>query len=171
MTHKLENNYIADVLPQGWKFWAPHQAPYPGVWHREEKPPEHLALKASGVWLQEFHRTGGKRNSTLGGHTQGLVHTSAQGKKQWPHRSLGQTYLLVLKSLLGRQGLWITAGTKTLVAVVLGSTHWHESSWRLPFSHQDLVPPNSLQAPVLALLRPNNQQGSNTAPPIRRQAA
>ena len=31
--------------------------------------------------------------------------------------------------------LWLTAGTKTLVAVVLGSNQ-HELSWRLAFSHQ-----------------------------------
>ena len=37
---------------------------------------------------------------------------------------LGQTYLLVLESLLMRQGqLWFTVGTKTLAAVVLGCTH------------------------------------------------
>ena len=31
-THKLENNYITDILPQEWKFWAPHQATPPD-WH------------------------------------------------------------------------------------------------------------------------------------------
>ena len=41
------------------------------------------------------------------------------------------------------------------------------TSRRLP-----LVPPNSLQAPVLHHLRPNNQQGRNTAaPPISRLVA
>ena len=40
--------------------------------------------------------------------------------------------------------LWLTVGTKTLVAVVLGSTHWCKCSWRLPFSHQDLAPATSL---------------------------
>ena len=29
--------------------------------------------------------------------------------------------------------LWFTVGTKTLVVVVLGSTHWCEPSWRPPF--------------------------------------
>ena len=57
------------------------------------------------------------------------------------------------------------AGTKTLAAAGLGGTHWHEPSQRLP-----LVPPYNLQAPVLGCLRPNNQQGWNTAPPISRQA-
>ena len=31
-----------------------------------------------------------------------LVHTRTQGKKQWPHKRLGQTYLLVLEGLLQR---------------------------------------------------------------------
>ena len=31
-----------------------------GVWHGEE-PPEHLALKASGVSLQEFHKMKGNK--------------------------------------------------------------------------------------------------------------
>ena len=30
VTHKLENNYTTEVLPQEWKFWAPCQAPQPG---------------------------------------------------------------------------------------------------------------------------------------------
>ena len=71
----------------------------------------------------------------------------------------------------GGEQLWLTAGTRTWVAAVLRSTHWCEPSWRPPFSHQDLAPANSLQAPVPGRLRPNNQQGGNTAPPISRQAA
>ena len=60
----------------------PHvRLPRLGVWHWEEEPAEHMALKASGVSLQEFHRTGGNRNSTLGRCTQGPVHTRIQGEK------------------------------------------------------------------------------------------
>ena len=51
-----------------------------GVQHQEEEPPEHLALKVSGVSLQELHRTGGNRDSTLRGCTQGLSHTETQAK-------------------------------------------------------------------------------------------
>ena len=46
-----------------------------------------------------------------------------------------------------------------------------ELSWRLPFWHQDLAPPSSLQALVLGPLKSNNQEDGNTAPPINRQAA
>lgn len=44
-----------------------------GIWQWEEEIPENLAFKVSGVGLQEFHRTERKRNSILGGCTQGLV--------------------------------------------------------------------------------------------------
>ena len=59
----------------------PHvRLPSLGVWHWEEENPEHLALKASGSWSQELHRTGGNRDSTLGGCTQSLMHTMTQDK-------------------------------------------------------------------------------------------
>ena len=37
VTHKWENNYIAELLPQEWEFWVPHQAcqprrQAPGTW-------------------------------------------------------------------------------------------------------------------------------------------
>ena len=114
------------------------------VWRQEEEPQEHSALKANRSWLQELHRTRENRNATLGGHTESHVHW-VPGKKQWLHRSLGQTYLLVLEGLLRRQGwLWLTMGTRTLVAEVLGSTHWCDLSWRPPFCHQDPAPLKSL---------------------------
>ena len=52
--------------------------------------------------MQEPHRTGENRDSILGGHTQVVLHTKTQDKSN--KRSLGQTYLLVLEGLLGRQG-------------------------------------------------------------------
>ena len=55
-----------------------------GVWQREEEFLENQTLKASGNWLKDFGRTGGNRDSTLGGHTQSSVHIGTQGKEQWP---------------------------------------------------------------------------------------
>ena len=47
-THKLENNYIPEVLPQ--EDSEPHiKFPSLGVWHWEEETPKHLALKVSGT--------------------------------------------------------------------------------------------------------------------------
>ena len=48
---------------------ASHQTPQLGVWYWEEEPSEHLAWKASGASVQQFHSTRGHRDSTLGGHT------------------------------------------------------------------------------------------------------
>ena len=55
--------------------------------------------------MQDFERTGGNRDSTLGGHTQSSVHIETQGKELQPHRRLNQTYLLVLEGLLQRWGV------------------------------------------------------------------
>ena len=78
MTHKLENNYTTEVLPQEGE---PHISIYSlGFWQQEKKPPENLALKAS--LITGIPQDWGNRNSTLGGHTQGLMRTRTQGKKQ-----------------------------------------------------------------------------------------
>ena len=55
-----------------------------------------------------------------------------------------------LEGLLGRWGpLWLTVGTRTLVAEGPEEIDGHELSLRPLFWHQDLAPPNSLQAPEL----------------------
>ena len=70
--------------------------------NRGRSPPENLALKLSGLWLREFHRTWGNRNSTLGMCTQALMHIRTQEEKnQWPHKNLGQPHLLVLSIYYG----------------------------------------------------------------------
>ena len=139
MTHKLENTYTTEVHPLEWRFWAPRQVPNLGVRQGEEEFLENQALNASGIWLQDFVRTGGNRDSTLGGHTQSSVCIGTQGKEHWPHRRLNQTYLLVLEvSCRGRGCLWLTVRTRTLAAEVLGSTPWREPSQSPP-----LAPPKS----------------------------
>ena len=74
-------------------------------------------------------------------------------------------------------GLLLTVEIKTLTAAILGHTHWHDPSWRLMLSPLNkLYAPlmgcyiNSLYASPLGGLRPNNQQGGNTASPICRQS-
>ena len=74
----------------------------------EEKFPENQTLKVSRIWMQDSDRTGGNRDSTLGGHTQSSVHIGTQGKEQWPQGRLNQTYLLVLEGLLHRQGVAVS---------------------------------------------------------------
>ena len=137
MTHKLENTYTTEV-PQWSEGSEPHvRLPNLGVRQCEEEYLEDQTLKASGIWLQDFDRTGGNRDSTLGGHTQSSVHTGTQGKEQWPHRRLNQTYLLVLGALLAEAGggaLCLTMRTRTLAAEVLGSTPWCGPSQSLPLA-------------------------------------
>ena len=104
VTHKLENTYSTEVHPLEWRIWAQHQASQTGGQQWEEEFLKKQTLKASGIWLQDFDRTGVNKDSTLGGHTQSSVRIGTQGKKQRPHRRLNQTYLLVLEGLLQRQG-------------------------------------------------------------------
>ena len=56
--------------------------------------------------MQGLHKTGGNGDLTLKGITQNLISTGTKSKSGnfiggW---GLGQTYLLVLEDLLGRQG-------------------------------------------------------------------
>ena len=117
VTHRLENTYTTEVHPLEWRIWAPRRLPNLGVWQWEEEYLENQTLKASGISLQDFDRTGGNRDSTLGRHTQSSVLIGTQWKEQWPQGRLNQTYLLVLEGLLQRRGwLWLTVGTRTLAA-------------------------------------------------------
>lgn len=52
MTHKLENDYVAEVLPQ--EFQALSQAPKPQHLAVGGATPEHMALKARQVCLQQW---------------------------------------------------------------------------------------------------------------------
>uniref|UniRef100_A0A8C0D361 Spermatogenesis associated 1 n=1 Tax=Balaenoptera musculus TaxID=9771 RepID=A0A8C0D361_BALMU len=49
---------------------------------KEKEFLENQTLKARGISLQDFDRTGGNRNCILGGHTQSGVHIRTQGKEQ-----------------------------------------------------------------------------------------
>ena len=71
------------------------------VWQWEETP-RNFVLKAN---LQWFNSTAENRNSIFKGSTQGLMHTRTEEKKQWPHKRLDQTSLLILEGLRGTGGL------------------------------------------------------------------
>ena len=80
-THKLENNLYHRSSPTGMRVLGPmsgSQAWGSGIGRSE--PPEYLALKGNEVWVQELHRTGENRDSTLGGHVRGLRHTGTKDK-------------------------------------------------------------------------------------------
>ena len=75
-----------------------------GVQQREEEFPENQALKFSEVWLQDFNRSGGNRDSTLEGTHKVVCASGPSGKEQWPHKRLNQNYWLMLEGLMQRQG-------------------------------------------------------------------
>ena len=122
VTHRLANTYTTEVHPLEWRFWAPRQLPNLGVPQWEQEFLENQTLKPSGNWLQDFDRTGGNRDSTLGGHTRSSVHIGTQGKEQWPRERLNQTYLLVLEGPLQSRG---GCGSPW------GQGHWQQKFWEV----------------------------------------
>ena len=49
------------------------RSPHLGIWYREKEPPEHLALKDSGVCAQELHGTGENGDPILEWCTQAFM--------------------------------------------------------------------------------------------------
>ena len=66
--------YITEVLPQEWKFGVPHQASQTDGLTTGVEPPESLALKASSVWAQDFHKLGEEETPLLEGAHKVYVH-------------------------------------------------------------------------------------------------
>ena len=65
---------MSQRFPHKIKCWAPHHAPQHEGPALRGGSPEHLALKVSGDWVQDWSSTGlGETESTLGGHRQGFV--------------------------------------------------------------------------------------------------
>ena len=78
-------NKLRTIIPQKSTLWSegsePHvRLPNLGVQQQEEEFPENETLKASGIWLQDFDKPGGHRDSTLGGHTQSSVRNRTKGE-------------------------------------------------------------------------------------------
>ena len=80
VTHNLENNNTKDHPPL-WRFGTARQASSLGAQQRSWESSGNLTGKASGIWLQDFHRTGGNRDSALGGHKQNLAYTKTEMKR------------------------------------------------------------------------------------------
>ena len=159
-------------MPQKSTRWSegsePHiRLPNLGVQQREEELPENQTLKASGIWLQDFNKTGGNRDSTLGGHTQRSVRIGTQGKEQWPYRRLNQTCLLVLEGLLQRQGEAVAHHEDK--ETVSRSSGKYSLAWALPGSAisptKELV---RLQCWV-ASSQTTNREGTQLHPSAERQ--
>ena len=100
--HKPKNNYTREVLTWLWKHSRPHNRfPNLGIQQRDWEPPENLTWKASGIWLQNFHKTWG--TETAGGRNKILCTPGPRRKEQWPHKRLSQICLWVSRSLWWRR--------------------------------------------------------------------
>ena len=78
-------------------------------------------MKASGIRLQEFHGTGGNRDSTLGGYTQNLVHNRRQREGAViPHETEPSLPIVLEGVCRGVGWQWFTSRTRGLAAAVLG---------------------------------------------------
>ena len=79
VTHKLEI-VILQRFSHRSKSSEPHgRLPSLEVWHREDKPPEHLALMPAGFNCRSLTRLG-ERDFTLKGRTQNPMCTGTQSK-------------------------------------------------------------------------------------------
>lgn len=98
-THKLENNYSAEVLPHEWEFWVPRWVPHPG-----DPAPGRLAPRPFGSEGQQGLISGVPKDSgkyrlhSWMTHTRSYQHWGS-GQKLSFGRRLGQTYLLALERL------------------------------------------------------------------------
>ena len=139
---KSHNCWVGDSqtgehIPWKSTHWSegsePHvRLPNMGVRQQEEEFLENHTLKASRIWLQDFNRTGWNRDSTLGGHKHSSVCIGTQGKEQWPHRRMNQTYLLVLEGLLQRRGVAVSHSEDKDTGS--RSSGKHSLAWALPES-------------------------------------
>lgn len=86
----------------------------PGVLLQEGKPPGCLSLKASRTYFEEPQRVVRNKDSTIKECTQNLI-----WQKQPYERRLCKNYLLILESLLEKEGATkARPGTQTLVAAI-----------------------------------------------------
>ena len=151
------------VIPRKFSHWRAGSEPLVQQW--EEKSLESPALKASGIWLVDHHRTGGNRNSTLEGHMQILECSRTYAKKAVIPQETGPDLSASTGGSPAEVVEQATAGTKTLAAVVLGSAHWHEPSWRPPLPKSNCLPncfsfTTNAEGPALQqMLKNSSRQG------------
>ena len=116
--------------------------------------------------MQDFDRTGGNKDSTLGGHTQSTVCIRIRGRSSDPIGDLTRPTCWCWRvSCRGGRWLCLTVRTRTQAAV-LGSTPWCEPSQSLP-----LAPPKSLgrlQCWVTSS-QTTNREGTQPHPPADKQ--
>ena len=147
---------------------------------------KHIEFSQKGlyIWgqgarkLRQKHdiRLGKIETSLLRAHTNSRILWDPE-QKQWFERSLGQTSLLTLKSLLERQEATaahpgnVDTGSSHFGELVLPQRHWYlQISFWNP-SSLFVLWHTSLSAPVLRQLRASSWPGGDTALPTNRRAA
>ena len=58
MTHTLENNYTKQILALVKSSKTHNRFPNLWIWQSDWEPPGNLTLEASGIWLQNLHKSG-----------------------------------------------------------------------------------------------------------------
>ena len=61
LTHKLENNYTIEVLPQEWKLWVPRQAPQPKGLEMGGEAPRESGFEGQWGLISGILKDGGKK--------------------------------------------------------------------------------------------------------------
>ena len=90
-----------------------------------------MTLKASRIWLQDSHRTGGDRDSTFGVHKQNFAQIRTLGKG-------AVTPQETEPDLSGSVGgspveVWVSSGSPQ------GQRHWQQQSWGVPLGKWDFL--------------------------------
>ena len=117
MTHKLENKYITEVLPQEWEFWAPHQAPQAGGLASGGGAPRAFGFESQrGLGAGVPQDWGKQRLHSRRMHTRFHVHWDLGQSSD----SIGDWARPTCRSWRvywwGEGWLWLTVGIRTLVA-------------------------------------------------------
>ena len=125
------------VKPQAWGFGTRRRSPqsiwFEGQWGLIEGNPQDWEK-----WKLQFWRV----------HTRSLAHQDP-GKKQWLHRGLGQTYLLVLEGLLGRQ--WEAVSLSGVIKAGGGNIHKCSALKETDIFLESSAPrPGPIQQPVVS---------------------
>ena len=135
VTHKLENNNTKEVHSLLWRFLAPHQASQLGVQQRDWESPGNLTLKASRIWLQDFHGTGGNRLHSWRTQTRSCMHQDPGERSSDPTEDWTRPKCWCWRVSCGGVGQqWLATGIRALTAAVLQGAPWNKSSWRSPLT-------------------------------------
>ena len=92
-----------------------------GIWHQEEEPSEHLALKVSGASSQKHHRTGGSKQHSQRAHK--ISHRPGPRAKSSDFTGERARY-----TCLSRRVSW---GVGYDCGSLPGQEHWWKKYWRV----------------------------------------